>query len=150
MEMYANIVVGGSNWEVKVFLLQVTYSIIFHLIPASLICCALWPPSGTVWFASRKWIMVRWLEPRAPLNSGQTSATPCSTHMQILVVEVCDLMWFFDIFVWSIEISYPWQLWWIDQWWSEFSDEFSNLMVVLTMTIQRSYLRSIKKNEKGD
>ncbi len=54
----------GSNWEVKVFLLQVTYSIIFHLIPASLICCALWPPRGRVWFASPKWIMVRWLEPR--------------------------------------------------------------------------------------
>ena len=94
----------GSNWEVKVFLLQVTYSIIFHLIPASLIiCCALWPPSGTVWFASRKWIMVRWLEPRAPLNLDQKTATPCNTHMQILVVEVCDLMWFSL----SIEIHIP-------------------------------------------
>ena len=77
----------GSNWEVKVFLLQVTYSIIFHLIPASLIC-ALWPPSGTVFIGS----VARAKRSVKLLNLDQKTATPCNTHMQILVVEVCDLM----------------------------------------------------------
>ena len=69
----------GPNWEVKVFLLQVTYAIIFHETPASLICSALWPPRGKDWFASPKWIMIQWLEPRDRLDSDQTTATPRST-----------------------------------------------------------------------
>ena len=70
----------GPNWEVKVFLLQVTYAIIFHQAPASLICSALWPLRGKDWFASPKWIMIQWLEPMDRLDSDQTTATPCSTH----------------------------------------------------------------------
>ena len=91
----------GPNWEVKVFLLQVTYAIIFHETPASLICSALWPPRGKDWFASPKWIMVQWLEPRDRLDSDQTTATPCSTLEVVKFVILQDISPYLYMANWS-------------------------------------------------